>query len=343
MESLAIPFKQRFQHASAERVETESVLVRARTTDGIVGLGEGCPRAYVTHESVASALEFFVQHRAEFLAVTAADGILAWMNDHREAVDRNPAAFCAIELALLNAIALSTRGSLESVLSIPELGGEFRYSAVLGARNPAQFEAQLRQYRALEFTDYKIKLFGDVTVDRTNLAAFGSVPDPTVRLRFDANNLWRAADTAIGYLQELGGSAFAVEEPLAPGDYDGCRRVGEQLDAKIILDESFLKLEDFRSIRRDPERWIINIRVSKMGGLFRSLAVAQHAREHGVGIVVGAQVGETSILTRAALGIAHAYRDILIAQEGAFGTYLLEHDVVEPPVMFGAGGILRIW
>ncbi|MFZ1761994.1 MAG: hypothetical protein WAT99_03795, partial [Nitrospira sp.] len=59
-------------------------------------------------------------------------------------------------------------------------------------------------------------------------------------------------------------------------------------------------------------------------------------------IVVGAQVGETSILTRAALTVADRYRDILLAQEGAFGTHLLEYDLCDPPLMFGRGGRLAM-
>jgi hypothetical protein len=41
-----------------------------------------------------------------------------------------------------------------------------------------------------------------------------------------------------------------------------------------------------------------------MGGLLRSLAVVRAARAARVGLVVGAQVGETSVLTRAALAVA---------------------------------------
>ncbi|MEE9280638.1 MAG: hypothetical protein V3V67_10730, partial [Myxococcota bacterium] len=57
-------------------------------------------------------------------------------------------------------------------------------------------------------------------------------------------------------------------------------------------------------------------------------------------VIVGAQVGETSLLTRAALSVAQAARGILVAQEGAFGTLLLERDVCDPPLMFGPGGVL---
>jgi len=77
-----------------------------------------------------------------------------------------------------------------------------------------------------------------------------------------------------------------------------------------------------------------------MGGLLRSLAIADRARGAGVGIIVGAQVGETSLLTRAALTVARASGDALVAQEGAFGTFLLERDICEPPLMFGRGGVL---
>jgi hypothetical protein len=60
-----------------------------------------------------------------------------------------------------------------------------------------------------------------------------------------------------------------------------------------------------------------------------------------VQVVVGAHVGETSVLTRAGLALATAAGEALLAMEGAFGTHLLERDVCETPLMFGAGGVLR--
>ena len=51
----AIPFKVAFKHASAERRETQSLWVEARSGDRL-GIGEGCPREYVTRETVGGAL-----------------------------------------------------------------------------------------------------------------------------------------------------------------------------------------------------------------------------------------------------------------------------------------------
>ena len=65
-------------------------------------------------------------------------------------------------------------------------------------------------------------------------------------------------------------------------------------------------------------------------------------RGSGCKLVIGADVGETSLLTRTALTVANSARDVVIAQEGALGTHLLAHDVVDPSLMFGRGGLLRI-
>ena len=51
LSSLQIPMKVSFKHASAERHVTESVWVTAER-GGLKGLGEGCPRVYVTGETL---------------------------------------------------------------------------------------------------------------------------------------------------------------------------------------------------------------------------------------------------------------------------------------------------
>ena len=189
----------------------------------------------------------------------------------------------------------------------------------------------------MAFKDYKIKLSGDLEKDKEKLCYLVKAK-PDARIRLDANNLWQQASDAIAYLNCLETELFAIEEPLAANDYNGLREVANATKFRVVLDESFLREEQFSSINDDPSVWIINLRVSKMGGLLRSLKIALMARSCGVDIIVGAQVGETSLLTRSALTVANANRDILIAQEGAYGTILLEKDVCQPPLMFGKGG-----
>lgn len=340
---LKIPFTVAFRHASAERAETETVWIEAVGGNGIVGTGESCPREYVTGETLGTARAFFDKYEAE-LRVTAAslEGVRAWAAAHRDAIDANPAAWCAIELALLDLLGRQSNASIESLLCLPALAGQFRYTAVLGDAPPAAFQATAERYRKMGFRDFKVKLSQDAERDRQKLSVFESWPGGSVRVRADANNLWRNVEDAVTAVRSLGYRFFAIEEPIGKNRHEELPGLSRALDCPIILDESCVKRQDLALLADPPSQWLINVRVSKMGGITRALEVVEAARACGIGVIVGAQVGETSLLTRAGLTVARAAGESLVAQEGAFGTLLLERDVCDPPLMFEAGGVLDV-
>ena len=335
---LQIPFRTAFKHAAAERAATEAVVAKVESRQQICGYGEGCPRTYVTGESLESCESFLAEHCADLLGIGSLTALRSWADAHTAEIDRNPAAWCAIETAFLDLFGKVADVPLESLLELAPLAGSFRYTAVLGAPDAKVFTAQLEQYRRLGMTDFKLKVSGDRTTDRENIAAIRAIPHAALRL--DANNLWRELSDALAYLEPFQGQFWAIEEPLAANDYPALLSLGDTLGCKIILDESFCRLAQCDALVAEADRWVPNIRLSKMGGLLRSLAVAERCAAIGVRFIIGAQVGESSILTRLALALAHQMRSSLVAQEGAFGTYLLAHDVVDAPLMFGALGEL---
>lgn len=340
--ALQIPFKVAFSHASADRAATQTVWVTARG-DRHIGYGEGCPREYVTGESLQTAGAFIAEFTNEWRAsVCDLESLRAWSRGHTIDIDRNPAAWAAVELALLDLIAKSEAKSVESLLGLSALAGRFLYTAVIGDAPPPQFTAQLAHYLKAGFRLFKIKLSGDATCDRTKVRALADAGLSGQTVRADANNVWQSAAAAISALELLEFPFFAIEEPLKAGDYDGMARLASALGTKIVLDESVLGANQLDNLGGDTRQWIVNLRVSKMGGVLRSLELVSELRARGLGLIIGAQVGETSILTRAALTVANAAKDILLAQEGAFGTHLLARDVVNPSLMFGAGGILDV-
>ncbi len=335
-----VPFKIVFRHASASRDRAENIIVMARSDCGKVGYGEGCPRSYVTGETVRSCIDFIRQQEASILAAAGSvEGLRAWIDGHRPAIDQNPAAFCAVELAILDLLGKVADVPLEDVIGLPRLSRTFRYSAILGdAPYPATWW-QFRRYWRRGFRDFKIKLSGKAGRDRRKIGLLRGRRDPDLRVRLDANNHWLSPVDCIRHIQDLSYDFFALEEPLRKGDLAGFASVGAQCDCKIILDESLARPEQL-DLLDDGAPWIANLRVSKMGGILRSLTLAAKARERGIAIIVGAQVGETSLLTRAALAVANANRDNLAAMEGAFGTYLLRRDLTSPSLTFHGAGLL---
>jgi L-alanine-DL-glutamate epimerase-like enolase superfamily enzyme len=341
LKKLEIPFRVSFKHASAERTTTEAVIAVAHSENGVVGYGEGCPRNYVTGESIESCMEFISAHYRSILTIGNVDSLRAYVSTNQSAIDKNPAAWCAIETAILDLLGKLENKSIEAVIGIPEIQGSFHYTAVLGVSNPKVFAAQLAQYIQVGFNDFKIKISGDAAIDASNIEAIRATR-PEAKIRLDANNLWSDANEAITYLSALAPHFWAVEEPIKARDYIGLKALAQRLGCKIVLDESFLRIEDFEQISGDSNIWIPNIRISKMGGLLRSLAIAEECRKRGIKFITGAQVGETSILTRAAISLANAYRDNLLAQEGAYGTHLLEYDITDSPIMFSKNGVVNI-
>ena len=339
LQHLRIPFRSAFKHASAERAETDSVLATVTTSESVSGHGEGCPRVYVTGETTASCFQFLEAHRASILTIRDLATLRRWVEENGAIIDKNPAAWCAIETAILDAFGKAAGLSIEELLGLPPLAGTFHFTAVLGAAKPETFSKQLAQYVQLGFREFKMKIAGDEATDLRNFAAL-TAECPGASIRFDFNNLWQTAPEAIRYVAAFGPNFWAFEEPLRANDYDALRELGAVLKRPIILDESFCRIEQFAPIAADAERWIPNIRVSKMGGLLRSLAIAERCTTLGMKFIIGAQVGETSILTRMALTVANTHRQNLRAQEAAFGTYLLTTDITAAPLMFGKQGEL---
>jgi L-Ala-D/L-Glu epimerase / N-acetyl-D-glutamate racemase len=338
---LSIPFKTAFNHAAASRNVAHSLIATARTSCGLAGFGEGCPRDYVTGETGATASNFICAHRSDWLSqLCGVQSIADWAAGHRAAIDANPAAWAAVELALLDICGHASNQSVERLLGLAPLSGIFGYTAVLGDMPPMHFEDKLARYVSLGFRDFKIKLCGERERDLTKVRALLRAGVAPTAVRADANNLWRDADSAIRDLTALDYPFIAVEEPIRVGDFAGLRRLAFALDTKIILDESLLNVDQLKNIDGSDIHWIANLRVSKMGGLLRCLEFIEAARARGLSAIVGAHVGESSLLTRAAMTVAMQAADMLIGQEGAFGTHLLSSDIVAAPIMFGQGGRL---
>ena len=129
----------------------------------------------------------------------------------------------------------------------------------------------------------------------------------------------------------------AVEQPVAACDLEGMRRVRQETGLKVIADESLVIFDDAVNLIREQACDVFNVRVSKCGGLISSLRIAELGLEAGVKVQVGAQVGETSLLSAAGRHLAAHLPEVEYV-EGSFGTHLLSEDITRGPVMFGYEG-----
>ncbi len=349
--SLRIPFRIKFKHASAERKSTSTIWVEI--SDGLIkGLGESCPRLYVTGETVESALAWIARNEGPILSqCDSVEHLKEWISRHENIIDKNPSAWCAVELALLDFLAKKNNKTVESLLDLDDCAGAYQYTAVVGDDSNENTRQTINAYLSMGFDDYKIKLNGDLKKDIEKIQLFkelvinknsAEARGKKRHLRLDANNLWGDdLSLAQDYIKKLDFPFMGIEEPLSVGKANSLSQLSQNLNIPIILDESLCNTKDINAYADLPGKWIANIRVSKMGGLIRSLQLSQTLKHLNWKIIIGSQVGETSLLTRAALPVAGSAGDHLLAQEGAFGTLLLETDPVKPLLMFKKNGILN--
>lgn len=334
-----IPFNRTFKHASAERNTTETVIVRITDREGNTGYGEGCPRTYVTGESLSTVSGFISDQETSYLQVNSLERLVDYTESHRRVIDGNPAAWCAIETALLDLLARQQGVNVETLLGRNSPVDNYPYTAVIGDGPPEPFHQLFLKYYQLGFRDYKIKLCNDMDRDRAKIDIMRSYGND-IAVRADANNLWQDVNHAVNHILYLSFGFSGIEEPLQSRNIDDLSHIAEDTGTKIVLDESVLKKNQLHDLSANPHHWVVNARVSKYGGILRSLELVEELVSLDVQVVVGAHVGETSLLTRAALIVADAAGDKLRAQEGGFSTHLLTMDPFEPNLKIGRKGIL---
>jgi muconate cycloisomerase len=343
---LRIPFRQSFSHALKSRGESDAVVVRVKDADGQIGYGEALPRPYVTGETTTSMIAHLRQRLAPQIfsqAITPGWETFDYLQSvfsqwtRREPQDAGViawnAAFCAVEVALLDWMSQRLKVSLADFL--PPARYEVVYSGIISADAPEDAAAIAK--RLVKFGIREIKVKVGTADDVARLRAVRQAVGDEVSLRADANGAW-IAEEAVERLKQLESfNLQAVEQPVAAADLAGLKLVREKSGLPVMADESLVTGEQARQLIEQRACDLFNVRLSKCGGFTGSLALAKLAQEAGIKLQVGAQVGETGILSAAGRAFAAHLPELAFA-EGSFGTWLLAEDVTFDNVAFGYGG-----
>lgn len=337
-ESIHIPFKAKFAHNSKTRESTETIVVLIKNNLGQTGIGESCPRSYVTGETVDSVQGFIQKTKVAFNKIQNLSELNQLQKILKVEIDKNPTAWCALEMAMLDLLAQERRISVEELLELDVKSSKSCYTAVIGIDHFSKVLIKCFIYKVLGFTDFKIKLSGVAAKD---LLALKIVSFFAKKIRVDGNNIFKSATEAIEYLKPLSKYIWAIEEPVKAQSYSDMLAIALTLKLKIILDESFLNSETLENISGKQEVFIPNIRVSKQGGIIRSLETIIKLEKLGFQWILGSHVGEMSLLTRASLLLSGNFEKNLIAKEGGFSTHLLCYDPMTPNLVLGFGAQIK--
>jgi o-succinylbenzoate synthase len=288
----ALPFRNPYVTARGELAQREMVLLRLRSPEGAIGLGEAVPlslRGGTTLEAVVAELR-------------------GWAEDpgphHTELSEPSR---CAIETALLDLEARLTELPAWELLGASE-AHPLECNATLEAGEPDEVADRALEWASTGFRSFKLKVGVGDDVDQ--VAAVRRAVGTDAELRVDANGTW-SPDEAAEHLELMNeeGQLQLAEQPC--DSLDELAELKGLTSVPIAADESVTSAEDAREALQANACELATVKLSKVGGPGEALRIAAElpvyvssSLDGPVGIAAAAHTAQALPLDGDA-GIAH--------------------------------------
>ena len=278
-----LPLIHQFRTSSHAKRELEHILVGLTAADGTAGWGEiASPSGpFYSAETVASCWAVARDHLAPIVLRTGweqpaelAAATAKVRGNHFARAGFDMAAWALWSTARRVPLARALGGTRDQVEAGVSLGIEPTVDDLL---------VQVGQRVAEGYRRIKLKVAPgwDVEPVRAVRAAYPDVP-----LHVDANGAYTEEHLPVlRRLDRLG--LLMIEQPYAPRALVASAELQQRLDTPVCLDESVEELDDLVTALRLGAGRVLNIKVSRMGGLTAAVRAHDLAREHGVPVWCG--------------------------------------------------------
>ncbi len=284
------------------------VLVRITSDSGLVGLGEAALAWDVTGETQEGALAVIklVEPIVSGASISNLDDVNTVMENINSYLAGNTGIKSAIESAMLDIL-----GQAEGKPIFELLGGKNKVSVLL--QKTFSFEEMhngpeevIKKAQKQGVKIFKFKVGGDTLVEVSILKAINkSFPDISIVL--DANQAWNSPMSALVFLKALNPVRIEwLEQPLHAEDYDGLASLRLKTNIPIMADESCHTLWHLKLLNEKHAIDMVNIKLSKCGGLFEAKRMIAYCQENGLKYMLGdmiqSEVGTAYNLHASCLG-----------------------------------------
>jgi len=328
-----------FETSSHRKGHIEHILVRVADADGGTGWGEvACPSdPYYCEENVDTCWLMLKRYLVPAL-LDAAWTHPQQVGEHMSRVRGNRFAKAGLEMACWDlharragiSLAEALGGTASRVPAGVSLGIEPTVERLLET-----VERHARQgYRRVKL---KIRPGWDVEPVRAVRSHF-----PQLALQVDANCAYRPGEESLSVLRRLDRLGLSmIEQPFAAGDLLAHRDLQRALDTPVCLDESIVDADSAALALALGACRVVNIKVSRLGGLGPARALHDLCRERGIPVWCGG-MHEFGIGRAANVAIASLPGFTLPGDVSGSDKYYAR-DLVQPPVAAHGGEVPVPW
>lgn len=291
-------------------------LIAAVTADnGRRGYGEACGSPTWSGEYYSATLEILQDILAPVILERNPMDLPAIAKDMDLAIQLNPFAKSALEMAILDLLGQELNVPIYALLGGRSRSGSVRLKFSIGAYPAAEAAKVAEKFVMDGFQAMKVKVGRNTAEDLRRVQSVRSAVGDSIQISVDANGGWSESEvlSVLPALERLG--VNAIEEPLRRGDLRASARIRKRTSIPIILDESVFTAQHAIEAVRLEACDLISIYPGKNGGIRRSIEIAHVASAAGMDCVIGSNlegsVGSAAMLHLAAtisnlsLGVAH--------------------------------------
>ena len=308
-------------------------IVRIRSSDGIVGLGEGTTIGGLAYgpespEGMKLAIDTYM---TPILIGCDPNGIGATMAKIGKSVQGNNFAKCAVETALLDALGKRTG------LAVSELIGGRAHDRLQVAWTLASGDTGRDIDEAEEMLSrrrhdiFKVKIGrGDARKNIAHVAAIKRALGDRASVRVDVNQAWSeaTASACLPLLQAAG--VDLIEQPIALKNMKGLARLARESSLAIMADEALNGPETAFALAQCAAADVFAVKIAQSGGLIAAGKVAAIAEGAGIGLYGGTML-EGAIGTVASAQLFSTFTKLEWGTE-LFGPLLLTEEILEEPL-----------
>ncbi|HLI11764.1 MAG TPA: cis-3-hydroxy-L-proline dehydratase [Alphaproteobacteria bacterium] len=307
-----------YKWAGGKSVEVfDSTVVRIETDAGITGHGEVCPLGSAYLPAYASGVRAGLAELAPHLIgqdPTQLTPLYRYMERHLKG---HPYVKSAVDVACWDILGQAAGQPISTLLG-GRHGEAIDLYRAISQEEPARMAEKVAGYRAEGYHKFQLKVGGDPDVDIARIQAVAKKLEPGDVLVADANTGWlpHQAMRVVRAVRELD---VYIEQPCL--SYDECLSIRRHTDHPFVLDESVDSLEMLLRARADQAMDVVNIKISKLGGLTPARQVRDLCVAMGVAMTIEDSWGG-DIVTAAIAHLAHSTPEAFRFTATDFNSYV---------------------
>ena len=295
----------------------DSTLVRVETDSGVMGCGEVCPLGPFYLPAYAKGVRAGLAELAPHLI--GQDPLqLERLNRCMDAAMKgHPYVKSGIDIACWDILGQVT-GQPVCVLLGGRYGDDFGLYRAISQEAPAEMAKRVAAYRTECYRRFQLKVGGDPETDIERIRAAASQLQRGDRLIADANTGWLMHD-AMRVVKAVGEVDVYIEQPCLT--YEECLSVRRHTNHPFVLDEVIDGIGILLRAHADQAMDVVNIKISKLGGLTR----ARQARDLCVSLGVAMTIEDSwgsDVITAAIAHLAHSTPPEFLFSTTDFNSYV---------------------